>query len=85
MTDAERQERLAKLERDKALLKHTPLSDEQYELMAEVEEMAEKMNALSLRLAHHPATDPQWAEIGTIQNQIGFSAWRRCIGRPKKF
>ena len=72
-------------DRDKELLRHTPLDDAQFELMTEVERVAEELEALSLRLQSAPSTDKRWAATGTTDIQKGVMCWRPSIGQPRKF
>lgn len=72
-------------DRDKALLRHTPLDDDQFALMSEVETAAEHLGRVDGVVDAAPKTDKRWVAIGRTCLQIGMMCWRRAVGNPKKF
>lgn len=71
--------------RDKALLKHETLTDEQRALVTEIEALGEAMEAMQRRLLTSVETDGRWVAIGTTDLQVGKMCWLRAVLRPKKF
>jgi len=69
----------------KEMLGHTELNDEQLQLMADIVRAGETLEALQTRLLTSTAIDPRWVSIGATDLQKGVMAWKRAVGRPRKF
>jgi len=72
-------------DRDKTLLKHTPLDDDQFIMMTDVEEAADHLGRVDALIDAHEKPDKRWVAIGRTLLQLGMMCWRRSIGKPKKF
>lgn len=72
-------------EQDKAVLKHAPLTDEQREMVAEIEALGESMGELYKRLAERPDIDQRWLAEGRTDLQKGKMSLIRAVCRPAKF